>query len=180
MQTTNRKEYSVTVNIFIFLTLICIVGITRIIMVQMTDTNRFESIDIIDEVKYDSNADMAATILKVKNTIEKYYNINVYYETKNGVELLIDYNKENKLDKIILTAQIDTTKMGYKLTDEYLMTKTFLLKTKELNINEEDFNTLSECTKGIEPKACTTDKITVKEANEATSYIPRFVILINN
>ena len=77
MQTTNRKEYSVTVNIFIFLTLICIVGITRIIMVQMTDTNRFESIDIIDEVKYDSNADMAATILKVKNTIEKYYNINV-------------------------------------------------------------------------------------------------------
>ena len=79
MQTTNRKEYSVTVNIFIFLTLICIVGITRIIMVQMTDTNQFESIDIIDEVKYDSNADMAATILKVKNTIEKYYNINVYY-----------------------------------------------------------------------------------------------------
>ena len=57
--------------------------------------------------------------------------------------------------------------MGYKLTDEYLMSKTFLLKTKELNINEEDFNTLSECTKGIEPKACTTDNITVKEANEA-------------
>ena len=79
-----------------------------------------------------------------------------------------------------MTAQIDTTKMGYKLTDEYLMSKTFLLKTKELNINEEDFNTLSECTKGIEPKACTTDNITVKEANEATSYIPRFVILINN
>ena len=53
-------------------------------------------------------------------------------------------------------------------------------EAKKLNINEEDFNTLSECTKGIEPKACTTDKITVKEANEATSYIPRFVILINN
>ncbi len=131
----------------------------------------------INKLLEENNLKATFKFVKLENVDD---NINVYYETKNGVELLIDYNKENKLDKIILTAQIDTTKMGYKLTDEYLMSKTFLLKTKELNINEEDFNTLSECTKGIEPKACTTDKITVKEANEATSYIPRFVILINN
>ena len=125
----------------------------------------------------ENNLKASFEFVKLENVED---NLNVYYKTKNGVELLIDYNNENKLDKIILTAQIDTTKMGYILTDEYLMSKTFLLKVKELNINEEDFNILSECTKGIEPKACTTDKLTAKEANEATSYIPRFVILINN
>ncbi len=93
MQAANRKEYSVTINIFIFLTLICIVGITRIVVIQVTSTNRFESIDLIDEVKYDANADMTATILKIKNTLEKYYGINIYYgELLNEVTSQINAN----------------------------------------------------------------------------------------
>lgn len=79
MQTSKRKEYSITVNIFIFLTLICIVGATRIVVVSITGKNQFESIDLIDEVKYDADQNMTGTIQKVKNTIENYYNINVYY-----------------------------------------------------------------------------------------------------
>lgn len=79
MQTAKRKEYSITVNIFIFLTLICIVGATRIVVVSITGKNQFESIDLIDEVKYDADQNMTGTIQKVKNTIENYYNINVYY-----------------------------------------------------------------------------------------------------
>lgn len=79
MQTAKRKDYSITVNLFIFLTLICIVGTVRIIIVSVTGVNRFESLDLIDEVKYDANQNMSETIQKVKNTLENYYDINVYY-----------------------------------------------------------------------------------------------------
>lgn len=79
MQTSKRKDYSITVNLFIFLTLICIVGTVRIIIVSVTGVNKFESLDLIDEVKYDANQNMTETIQKVKNTLENYYDINVYY-----------------------------------------------------------------------------------------------------
>lgn len=79
MQRTRKKDYTVTVSIFIFLTLICIVALTRIIVVSLTGVNRFESIDLIDEVRYDPNQDMTETVQKVKNTLEEYYNINIYY-----------------------------------------------------------------------------------------------------
>lgn len=79
MQATKRKEYSVTVIIFIFLTVLCIVGMVRITMIMLEGANRFESINLIDDVRYDANQNMTDTIVKVKNTIESYYSINIYY-----------------------------------------------------------------------------------------------------
>lgn len=79
MQATKRKEYSVTVIIFIFLIVLCIVGMVRITMIMLEGVNRFESINLIDDVRYDANQNMTDTIVKVKNTIESYYSINIYY-----------------------------------------------------------------------------------------------------
>lgn len=79
MQMSKRKDYTVTVSIVIFLTLMCIVAVTRIVVVRLTGVNRFESIDLIDEVRYDASQNMTETVQKVKNTLEDYYNINIYY-----------------------------------------------------------------------------------------------------
>jgi len=77
--TSKRKDYSITINLLIFVTLICIVAVTRIIVIFITNTNKFEDVAVIDQVYYDSNLNMTNTILKVKNTMEDYYDLNIYY-----------------------------------------------------------------------------------------------------
>ncbi|MBR5228164.1 MAG: hypothetical protein IKV94_05980 [Clostridia bacterium] len=81
MTTTKKsnKEFSVTVNLIIFLTLICLVGITRLLIVHISDKNTFENVSIIAEINYDSNMDLDKTLSKVENTMEKHYDIDIYY-----------------------------------------------------------------------------------------------------
>ncbi len=122
MQTTKKKEYSITINIFIFLTLICLVGIFRIIIVSLTGVNRFESIDLIDEVKYNAEQDMTETILKVKNTIEAYYNINVYYgsvlqEIAPKINANVLYDEETTLN-MLQEINAELTKYPVGIIDE--------------------------------------------------------------
>jgi len=77
--TSKPKDFSITVNLLIFVTLISIVGITRIVVIGITNTNTFEDVSIIEQVYFDSNQNMTDTVQKVKNTMEKHYNLNIYY-----------------------------------------------------------------------------------------------------
>lgn len=122
MQASKRKEYSITVNIFIFLTLICIVGVTRIIIISITGENKFESIDLIDEVKYNASADMTETIRKVKNTIENYYDINIYYgsvleEIVPQVNASVLYDERSTLN-MLQRINTELAKYPYGIIDE--------------------------------------------------------------
>lgn len=79
MATSKNKDYSITINLLIFVTLISIVVVTRIVFVRINHQNTFEDISIVEQVYYDGTADMENIILKVKNTMEDYYNLNIYY-----------------------------------------------------------------------------------------------------
>ena len=79
MATLKHKDYSITINLLIFVTLIFLVVTTRLIVIYITNTNKYEDIAFIEEVYYDSTFDMSETILKVKNTMEEHYNLNIYY-----------------------------------------------------------------------------------------------------
>lgn len=75
----SNKEFSITINLLIFLTLISIVVISRIVIVEIFRINAFEDVDLISEINFNSDEDMQTTIDKAASIIEKNYEINIYY-----------------------------------------------------------------------------------------------------
>lgn len=79
MATQKHKDYSITVNLLIFVTLISIVGVSRLIIIGLTHKNTFEDISVIETLDYNTNVNMTETLNKAKNTMEDYYNFDIYY-----------------------------------------------------------------------------------------------------
>lgn len=72
------KEYYILVSLIIFFSLVIIVGTIRVVKATKES---FDEVDLskIDNILEDSNVDVSSVNLRIKNSIEKEYGIDIYY-----------------------------------------------------------------------------------------------------
>ncbi len=79
------KEYAIVVSLMIFFTIVIVVGGVRIFLVT---TDRLSKVDLatIDMIEVDSNIDMENYNIRIANSIEDKYDIDIYYGMMPGLD----------------------------------------------------------------------------------------------
>ncbi len=116
-----------------------------------------------------------------QNDKKSDYSIVYYYETSDKMKLSIGYDKNNKLSSITVYSPPDPYDgYNHKVTKDYINTKLFLIKLPCLNITDEDYNELAECTTGTKNGFCdlTSKNFMAMSSDEATDSYPMFFLCI--
>ena len=101
---TMRKDYAITTSLVIFFSIITLIGTIRLIVLSKTETIDLESMSLEN---IDTAIDLSSYNLRIINTIESTYGIDVYYgdrinvESVNGVSITDDYEIFGMLTEIV-------------------------------------------------------------------------------